>query len=295
MVSPIITTAVAQPDVAAPDDKSDGYSYGVVFWFAAVWLVVIVAAAVFGDLLPLKDPNRINPADKLLPILTQGNVLGTDQLGRDILARLVAGARVSVFISVATVSVGIFVGGLVGATVGFFGGRIEKLVMVVVNVMLSFPALVLLLGVVAMVGSSLKVLTTMFCILAVPGYIRFARASALVLMQRDWVQVSRMVGSKNSRIVLRVLMPDVLVTLITFGLLALGGVIVAEGTIAFLGFGIPPPQATWGSMIADGKNSLDESLNLALVSAGTMFLTILSLNLVGDGLRRRYQLRDAQL
>jgi len=129
----------------------------------------------------------------------------------------------------------------------------------------------------------------------VPGYVRFARASALVLMQRDWVQVSRMVGSKSSRIVLRVLMPDVLVTLITFGLLALGGVIVAEGTIAFLGFGIPPPQATWGSMIADGKNSLDESLNLALVSAGTMFLTILSLNLVGDGLRRRHQLRDAQL
>lgn len=292
MASPVIASAVS---TTAGDEDEGGHGYGVIFWAAAVWLCIIVFAAVFGDLLPLKDPNRINPADKLLPILTQGNILGTDQLGRDILARLVAGARISVFISVATVSVGIFVGGLVGATVGFFGGRIEKMVMVVVNVMLSFPALVLLLGVVAMVGSSLKVLTVMFCVLAVPGYIRFARASALVLMQRDWVQVSRMMGSKSSRIVLRVLMPDVLVTLITFGLLALGGVIVAEGTIAFLGFGIPPPQATWGSMIADGKNSLDESLNLALVSAATMFLTILSLNLVGDGLRRRHQLRDAQL
>ena len=292
MASPVIASAAT----SATDATSDaGRGYGVTFWAAAAWLSVIVFAAVFGDLLPLKDPNRINPADKLLPILTDGSILGTDQLGRDILARLVAGARISVFISVATVSVGILVGGLVGATVGFFGGRLEKLVMVVVNIMLSFPALVLLLGVVAMVGSSLKVLTVIFCVLAVPGYIRFARASALVLMQRDWVQVSRMVGSKSSRIVLRVLMPDVLVTLITFGLLALGGVIVAEGTIAFLGFGIPPPQATWGSMIADGKNSLDESLNLALVSAGTMFLTILSLNLVGDGLRRRHQLRDAQL
>lgn len=292
MASPVIASAVS---TTSGDDEEAKQGYGVIFWVAAVWLCIIVFAAIFGDLLPLKDPNRINPADKLLPALTQGNILGTDQLGRDILARLVAGARISVFISVATVSVGIFVGGLVGATVGFFGGRLEKLVMVVVNVMLSFPALVLLLGVVAMVGSSLKVLTVMFCVLAIPGYIRFARASALVLMQRDWVQVSRMMGSKSSRIVLRVLMPDVLVTLITFGLLALGGVIVAEGTIAFLGFGIPPPQATWGSMIADGKNSLDESLNLALVSAATMFLTILSLNLVGDGLRRRHQLRDAQL
>jgi len=287
--------ASAATSTSGADAGAGSASYGPVFWAAAVWLSIILFAAIFGDFLPLKDPNRINPADKLLPVLTDGSLLGTDQLGRDVLARLVAGARISVFISVATVSVGIFVGGLVGATVGFFGGRIEKLVMVVVNVMLSFPALVLLLGVVAMVGSSLKVLTIMFCVLAVPGYVRFARASALVLMQRDWVQVSRMVGSKSSRIVLRVLMPDVLVTLITFGLLALGGVIVAEGTIAFLGFGIPPPQATWGSMIADGKNSLDESLNLALVSAGTMFLTILSLNLVGDGLRRRHQLRDAQL
>lgn len=292
MASTVVSTATKKAEAS---DDGTSHAYGLIFWAAAVWISMIVFLAIFGDLLPLKDPNRINPADKLLPILTEGNVLGTDQLGRDILARLVAGARVSVFISVATVSVGIFVGGLIGATVGFFGGRLERMVMVIVNVMLSFPALVLLLGVVAMVGSSLKVLTIMFCILAVPGYTRFARASALVLMQRDWVVVSRMVGSKSSRIVLRVLMPDVLVTLITFGLLALGGVIVAEGTIAFLGFGIPPPQATWGSMIADGKNSLDETLNLALVAAATMFLTILSLNLVGDGLRRRHQLREAQL
>lgn len=289
MASPTIDVAVVSADGV------EGDAHGVVFWSAVIWILLVVFVAVFGDLLPLKDPNRINPADKLLPILSEGNVLGTDQLGRDILARLVAGARVSVFISMATVTFGILVGGLIGTTVGFFGGRAERLVMVAVNVALSFPALVLLLGVVAMVGSSLRVLTIMFCLLAVPGYVRFARASTLVLMQRDWVDVSRMIGSTNRRLVLRILMPEVLVTLITFGLLALGGVIVAEGTIAFLGFGIPPPQATWGSMIADGKNALDESLNLALVSAGTMFLTILSLNLVGDGLRRRHQLRDAQI
>ncbi len=268
---------------------------GVLFWASSVWIGLILLAAVFGDLLPLKDANRINPADKLLPIFSDGYILGTDQLGRDILSRLVQGAQVSVFISVVTVTVGILVGGLIGTTTGFFGGRSERLVMAIVNVMLSFPALVLLLGVVAMVGASLKVITLVFCVLAIPGYIRFARASTLVLMKREWVLASRMIGATNRRLILRVLMPDVLTTLITFGLLALGGVIVAEGTIAFLGFGIPPPQATWGSMIAEGKSALDESLNLALVSAGAMFFTILSLNLIGDGLRRKYQHRDAQL
>lgn len=267
----------------------------MLFWLSAGWIVLILFVAVFGDLLPLKDPNRINPADKLRPIFSDGAILGTDQLGRDLLARLVSGARISVFISVASVTVGIVVGGLIGTAVGFYRGRIERVVMAIVNIMLSFPALVLLLGVVAMAGSSLTVLTSVFCVLAIPGYVRFARASTLSLMQRDWVLVSMMIGSTSRRVILRILMPEVLITLITFGLLALGGVIVAEGTIAFLGFGVPPPQATWGSMIAEGKNALDETLNLALVPATVMFLTILSLNLVGDGLRRKNQARESQI
>lgn len=288
MASPTIATATVS-------SRRTGDGYGPLFWLSAGWIMLILFLAVFGDLLPLKDPNRINPADKLLPVLSDGALLGTDQLGRDLLSRLVQGAQVSVFISVVSVTIGIVVGGLIGTTVGFYGGRAERIVMAIVNIMLSFPALVLLLGVVAMAGSSLKVLTTVFSILAIPGYVRFARASTLVLMKRDWVVVSTMIGSTSRRLIVRVLMPEVLVTLITFGLLALGGVIVAEGTIAFLGFGVPPPQATWGSMISEGKNSLDETLNLALVPATVMFLTILSLNLVGDGLRRKNQAREAQI
>ena len=293
MASPIAAVATASSEEDSDGRDEDGF--GILFWLSSVWMSIILFAAVFGDFLPLKDANRINPADKLAPIFSDGYVLGTDQLGRDILSRLVQGAQVSVFISVVTVVVGIVVGGLIGTTVGYFGGRVERTVMAFVNIMLSFPALVLLLGVIAMVGSSLKVLTIVFCILAIPGYVRFARASTLVLMKREWVTASVMLGTKTTSLVLRTLMPSVLVTLITFGLLALGGVIVAEGTIAFLGFGVPPPQATWGSMIADGKNALDDSLNLALVSAGVMFLTILSLNLIGDGLRRKNQLQQSQI
>lgn len=289
MASPIVATP---PSLETGEDRR---GYGLLFWASVGWMALVVLLAVIGDLLPLKDPNRISPADKLLPILSEGHPLGTDQLGRDILSRLVEGAQISLFISIVTVAVGIIVGGLVGTTAAFFGGWIERLVMALVNIMLSFPALVLLLGVVAMVGSSLRVLTTVFSILAIPAYIRFARASAQVLLKREWVTASAMIGATKRRLVLQILMPEVLITLVTFGLLALGGVIVAEGTISFLGFGVPPPQATWGSMIAEGKNALDESLNLALVSAGAMFLTILSLNLVGDGLRRKNQVRESQI
>lgn len=288
---------MASPAVVTPPStgRRSGDGHGVLFWVSAGWLTLVFLLALFGDLLPLKDPNRINPADKLLPVFSDGAILGTDQLGRDLLARLVDGAQISVFISLVSVVVGITVGGLIGTAVGFYQGRLERVVMAVVNIMLSFPALVLLLGVVAMAGSSLTVLTIVFSALAVPGYIRFARASTLSLMKRDWVLVSQMVGTTNLRLIVRVLMPEVLITLITFGLLAVGGVIVAEGTIAFLGFGVPPPQATWGSMIAEGKNALDETLNLALVPASIMFLTILSLNLVGDGLRRANRIRESQI
>jgi peptide/nickel transport system permease protein len=273
-----------------------GARLGVLFWISVGWLVIVGLVAVFGWLLPLPDPTRISPADKFLPVWSEGHLLGTDQLGRDMLARLVDGAKVSVFISLTTVTVGIAVGGLIGTTVGYFGGRIEAATMAMVNIALSFPSLVILLGVIAMAGQSLKILTIVFSILAIPGYTRFARASTLTIKQNDWVTVSAMVGTPTRRIVFRVLMPEVLLTLVTFGLLAVGGVIVAEGVIAFLGFGVPPPQATWGGMIADGNRAFaDDVLHVALVPATTMFMTILALNLVGDGLRRRFQVRDAQI
>lgn len=276
---------------------------GVLFWLSLVWMLLIIAVAVaatianfFDTTLPgLADPNRINPSDRLLPVRHVDAWLGSDALGRDQLARLVEGARISVTISVITVFTGVLVGGLIGTAIGYLGGWAERIVMALVNVALSFPSLVLLLGVVAMVGSSLTTLTTVFAVLSIPGYIRFARASTLSLMQEDWVTASRVMGARGSRVVGRVLLPNVLVTLITFGLLALGGVIVAEGTLAFLGFSIPPPQATWGRMIAEGKPVLDETLTPTLVPAGVMFLTILSLNLIGDGLRRTFSVRDARI
>lgn len=296
----------AATDVEAPavsPAQAKRRTFGVLFWLSLAWITLVLLAALASslshwfnfDLPGIKDPNRINPADALLPVRHVDAWLGTDSLGRDILARLIEGARISVTIALITVTFGIVVGGLIGTAVGFYGGWVERLAMGAVNVSLSFPGLILLLGVVAMVGSSLTSLTVVLSVLAVPGYVRFARASTLSLMQQDWVTASSVMGAQDRRIVTRVLLPNVLLTLITFGLLALGGVIVAEGTLAFLGFSIPVPQATWGRMIAEGKPDLDTSLHATLVPATTMFLTILSLNLIGDGLRRKYAIRDARI
>lgn len=277
-------------------DDAPKHRHGVMFWAASSWLILIVAVAALFDLLPFKDPTRISPGNKYQAVFSEGHLLGTDQLGRDILARLAEGARISMFIAVLTVLVGITVGGLIGTTVGYFGGRMERLTMALVNMALSFPSLILLLGVIAFAGQSLRNIVIVFCVLAVPGYVRFARASTLSLKQREWVLASEMMGAKRSRIIFRGLMPEVLITLITFGLLAVGGVIVAEGVTAFLGVGVPPPRSTWGQMIADGQNDFDDDvIHTALIPATTMFLTILSLNLVGDGLRRRFQVREAQI
>ncbi|MCP5028412.1 MAG: ABC transporter permease [Actinomycetia bacterium] len=268
---------------------------GLLVWLSVAWLLLVVFLAVFAPYLPLPDPNRASPKNALAPIFSDGHLLGTDPLGRDILARLAAAARISVIISMVSVGVGITIGGIIGTTVGYVRGWPERVGVAVTNILLSFPALILLLGVVAMVGRSLTALTSVIAFLAIPGYFRFARARTLALSEEGFVDAARMIGATRRSVVFRELLPNVMNTLITFGLLAVGGVIVAEGTLAFLGLSVPPPQATWGGMIAEGKGVLDRTLHVAVVPSVVMFVTVLSLNLVGDLFRSRLDIKESRL
>jgi peptide/nickel transport system permease protein len=277
------------------DDTFTRQPFGVMFWAAIAWLCLIVFLAIFASWLPFDDPNRINPANRLHGIFSDGNILGTDSLGRDNLSRLAHGARISVVISLTSVTVGVLLGGIIGTTIAYYGGRLEKIVMALVNMMFAFPGLILLLAVVAMVGASLQSLTVTITVLSIPLYIRFSRGSTLAFISLDYIAAEKMLGARDRRIIFRSLLPNVLATLVTFGLLALGGVIVAEGTLAYLGFSVPVPQATWGRMIADGKPHLNETLQPTLIPATVMFLTILSVNLVGDRVRRMFDVREARL
>jgi peptide/nickel transport system permease protein len=273
--------------------------FGVLFFLSLAWLVIIAIWAVFADLLPIPDPNHQNSPlreNSRIPPFTNGYFLGTDTLGRDIFARLVHGARVSVVISVSAVTAGMVFGGIFGITAGYIRGRYESLVMGAVNTLLAFPGLVLLLALVAYMGQNLLAVTLAVAFLSIPTYTRVARATTLAVSQREYVLASKALGAKRHRILLREIAPNVALPILAFGLIALGTIIILEGTLAFLQLSVQPPQATWGSMIALGRPYFASGhYYLTLIPATVLFFTVFSLNYVGDLLRSRLDVREAQL
>ncbi|MGY1755249.1 ABC transporter permease [Blastococcus sp. SYSU D01042] len=278
----------------APAAKKRKKGFGVTFWLAVGWLVAVLICAVFANILPVKDPLVPDVLNKLaLP--GESGLLGTDGLGRDTLARLVHGARVSVTISVTAVAIGMVVGGFLGIISGFFRGKVETVLMTIINIILAFPALVLLLVLLAFVGRSLVVISLIVGFLSIPIYTRVARATTLAVAEREFVRAARTMGAKNSRVLAREILPNVVLPVAAFGLVAMGVVIVLEGTLAFLGLSVQQPAPTWGGMIFDGKRYLNEAPHVVLIPSIAMFLTVLSLNLVGDSLRTRFDVRGSNL
>ncbi|MDZ7679604.1 MAG: ABC transporter permease [Acidimicrobiales bacterium] len=270
--------------------------FGVLFAFSLFWLVLILIFAVFADILPIPDPNFQDIGANRTPPLTDGYFLGTDNLGRDMFSRIVHGARVSVVISVTAVAAGMIFGGMLGLTAGYLRGRYESLVMGMVNTLLAFPGLVLLLALVALMGQNLLAVTAAVAFLSIPTYTRVARATTLAVSQREYVLASKALGAKRRRILMREIAPNVALPVAAFGLIALGTIIVLEGTLAFLGLSVQAPQATWGSMIFQGRRYFSEGdYFLTLIPAAVLFFTVFSLNYVGDAMRNRLDVREAQL
>lgn len=267
---------------------------GVTFWLAMGWLTIVVVCAAFADLLPVADPLLPDVAGNLAGPSVD-SPLGTDGLGRDNLARLVHGAQVSIVISVVAVGIGMVVGGTLGMAVGYFRGRFETISMAVIDVILAFPGLVLLLALLAYVGRSLSIIAMVIGFLSIPIYTRVARANTLAVAQREFVRAARTMGAGDARILAREIMPNVILPIAAFGLVAMGVVIVLEGTLAFLGLSVEQPNPTWGGMIFDGRRYLDDTPLAVAIPSLVMFLTVLSLNFVGDNLRSRFDVRQSNL
>lgn len=267
---------------------------GVAFWLAATWLAVVVVCAVFAGVLPVPDPIAPDVIHKLEGPST-AHLLGTDGLGRDTLSRLVHGARISLVVSLSAVTIGMLVGGTLGMLAGFTRGWFESALMAVLNVILAFPGLVLLLVLLAYVGQSLSVISLVIGFLSIPVYARVARANTLAIAQREFVLAAHTMGASRTRQLVREIAPNVVLPVAAFGLVAMGVIIVLEGSLAFLGLSVEVPTPTWGGMIAEGKRHLDGAWWVALIPSTAMFLTVLSLNFVGDTLRRRFDVRDANL
>lgn len=271
--------------------------FGPLFYASLVWLGLVVFCAAFADFIPgLKDPIKQDYTNFMVPPGTDGYILGTDKLGRDILSRLVFGSRVSVVISVSAVTVGIVVGGALGLTAGYLRGKVEGAINFGVNVLLAFPGLILLLALVAFVGQSLFAVTAAVAFLSIPTYTRVSRATTLAVAQREFVLAAKAMGAKNNRILFREIAPNVLLPVAAFGLIALGTIIILEASLAYLGLSVQLPTPTWGGMIADGRPEITNGVYyLVLIPSLVLFFTVFSLNYVGDGLRNRFDVRESQL
>jgi len=257
---------------------------GGLFWLAAGWIVLIVIASIFADLWLTYSPVDMDMLERRAPPGTS-HWLGTDGFGRDELARLIHGARVSLTIGICAPMIGITIGGGLGILAGYFRGRFETLVVGSMDVLLAFPPLVFALAVIAYLGQSLFYLTCTLGVLGIPAFMRVARAATLTLGEREFVVAARALGASHARILLHELLPNVFLPLLAFFLLGVAVTIVVEGALSFLGLGVPPPAPSWGSMIGEGRESLEIAPRLAFIPAGAMFLTVLSFNLVGDTLR----------
>lgn len=267
---------------AAPLRK--GRRLGPLFWMAIVWVILVFAVAIFADVLPLPSPTDMDMLEKRAPFSMQ-HWLGTDGLGRDELARVIYGARISLIVGLCAPIIGLTLGGALGLLAGYFRGRFESVVVGSMDVLLAFPPLILALAVSAYLGQSIFNLTLILGMLGVPAFMRVARAATLTLARREFVIAAQALGATHARILLRELLPNVLLPLFAFFLLGVAVTIVAEGSLSFLGLGVPPPISSWGSMIGEGRESLEMAPRLAFIPAIAMFLTVLSFNLVGDSLR----------
>jgi len=256
---------------------------GGLFLCAVAWILLIGLAAVFAAFLPIASPTDMDMLGKRAPPSAE-HLLGTDSLGRDMLSRLIYGARVSLTVGLLSSVIGVTVGGALGMLAGYFRGRLETLTVGGVDVLLAFPPLVFLLAVLAYLGQTVLNITLVIGVLSIPAFTRVARAVTLSLSEREFVVAARALGATHSRILLRELLPNVSLPLVAFFLLGVAVTIVVEGALSFLGLGVPPPAPSWGSMIAEGRESLDIAPWLAFLPAGTMFITVLAFNVVGDTL-----------
>ena len=266
---------------------------GFLFWFAIAWVSAVLLAAILANVLPLQSPtfghfNALNQGP------SAAHWLGTDDLGRDLLARLVFGSRVSLIVGFVGMAIGLIIGGTAGLISGYKGGKLDVALNAGSFIILAFPAIVAVIAIVTFWGASLTHITIILGIGTIPLMYRVIRASSLTFSQRDFVIAAKTMGASDTRIVLREILPNVIPVAVTFSLITVAGLIVIEGTLAFLGLSVNLPIPSWGNVIVEGtaNNSLAVDPYIMMWPALAMFLLLWSINLISDRLRQRFDLRE---
>jgi peptide/nickel transport system permease protein len=250
-----------------------------------VLVLVALVCAVAAPILAPHDPLKINPAIRLSPPVTPDHLLGTDSLGRDILSRLIWGARVSLSIAIVPVLFSVFLGILLGLLSGYYGGLADTAIMRTADILFAFPPILLAIAIVTALGASPLNAILALTIVFVPSYARLVRASTLSVRSRDYVEAARAMGASDIRILRSHVLTNVLSPIIVFATLQTGQMIIFSAALSFLGLGVQPPTPDWGAMTNDGRGSILVAPWIAAIPGLAIFLVSMGFNMLGDGLR----------
>ncbi|KRB80503.1 ABC transporter permease [Nocardioides sp. Root190] len=278
-----------------------GKPVDVVFWLGMTWLVLILGAAALAPLLPLGNADD-SVAGLTSPIFAApGGIgaehpLGTNNYGLDVLARAVFGARTSILVALMAVLIGTTVGGLVGMVSGFVRGTTDRIVGILSNALLAVPPLILLIALGTVLDPSIRSIAFALSLLTIPSMVRLARANTITVAEREFVLAARALGAGRVRLLLREVLPNVVLPVLSLAVVMISVLVVAEASLSFLGIGIEQPAPTWGNMIAEGQGGVMEDHPYIVVVPGIcLFLTVFSFNLLGEKAQKRWDPRAAKL
>ncbi|MDO4690719.1 MAG: ABC transporter permease [Fusobacterium sp.] len=254
--------------------------------FGLFILILLIILAIFANVIADYETVVIkqNLSNRLTPPNSQ-NWLGTDEFGRDIFARLIHGARVSLKVGILAVGLSIIIGGTLGALSGFYGGYIDNVIMRTMDIFLAVPSILLAIAIVSALGPSIINLMVAISISSVPRYARIVRASVLSIRDQEFIEAAKAIGASNTRIIFKHIIPNSLAPVIVQGTLGVASAILSTAGLSFIGLGIQPPDPEWGSMLSGGRQYLRYAWWVTTFPGVAIMITILSLNLLGDGLR----------
>ena len=255
---------------------------------AAIGVILVITFSLFAIFAPWiapQNPALINLPARLQPP-TFAHWCGTDELGRDILSRIIYGARISMLVGTSVVVGSLGLGLIIGSTAGYYGGRVDRVVNVIVmNAFLSFPGILIAIAFVAFRGPGIFNLVLALSLGGWVGYARLVRAQVLAVREREFIEAARAIGASDLRIIVRHILPNIIQPVIVQAAIGMAGAILAEATMSFLGLGVPPPTASWGTMLNDGRAHLFDAPHLVLFPAAAVMLAVLAFNFIGDALR----------
>ena len=287
---------IAAEEAADPTKKK----LGVFFWICVGWIVLVAALATIASLLPLPNPELGNYSSVQNGGPGWGHILGTDDLYRDIFSRLIYGARVSLIVGFGGALLGLILGGIPAMYSAYRRGRVDTALNTGSYILLAFPAIVAVIAIVSFWGHSLWKITLIIGVFGAPLIFRVVRASTLSYATRDFVLAAKALGASDTRVLLRELLPNIMPTIVSFGLIAVATIIVLEGSLAFLGLSVQPPTPSWVNMLNEGSTLLTGAKGqtnpwLVIFPATAMFLLLFSLNVVADKLRAYFDVTEIKL